>query len=292
LVAKAPLVTRHSLDEAKVRSREELWRAHVLVAEDNAVNQRVAVRMLEKLGYRADVAANGLEVLEALSRIPYAAILMDVQMPELGGYEATAEIRRREEGQDRHTPIIAMTANAMQGDREKSLEAGMDDHVPKPVKAGELEEVLERWVSAKNEPSEEAEEEATVSAKGDGPIGVEPEEGILDRSVLTSLRELQEEGEPDLLSELIELFLADVPPKLVVLRDAAEAGDVHSVERIAHTLKGSCGNMGAVEMEELCKQLQEMGRSEDPTATLARVSRLEAAFERVRAVFEEELSTN
>jgi CheY-like chemotaxis protein len=131
----------------------------VLVAEDNQINQKVAVKMLERLGYRADVAADGLEAIEALSNISYAAVLMDVQMPEMGGYEATAEIRRREEGQGRRTPIIAMTANAMQGDREKALSAGMDGYVPKPVKLEDLEATLKRWVSGEREPEER---EATV----------------------------------------------------------------------------------------------------------------------------------
>ena len=136
------LVTRHNIREAKSRSRER-----VLVAEDHPVNQKVALKMLERLGYRVDVVGDGRQALEALARVPYAAVLMDVQMPEMDGYAATKEIRQREEdAQGRHTPIIAMTANAMQGDREKALKAEMDDYVSKPVSSEKLEAVLECWV--------------------------------------------------------------------------------------------------------------------------------------------------
>jgi PAS domain S-box-containing protein len=278
-----PIVTTQSIERARAHARERRRRAHVLVAEDNTVNQKVAVRMLERLGYQADAVANGFEALEALSRVRYAAVLMDVQMPEMDGYEATAEIRRLEEGEGRHTPIIAMTANAMQGDREQALGAGMDDYIPKPVKADELEAVLDRWVSKSDE--------ATVLDPGEGSGTREHSaEDPLDRSVLAGLRELQVEGEPNILNELMDLFLTDVPPQLVALREAAEASDAHAVERIAHTLMGSCGNMGAVRMGAICAELEEIGRTEDLAAAPVRISRLEEEFGRVRVVFEKELS--
>jgi CheY-like chemotaxis protein len=256
------------------------------VVEDNAVNQRVAVKMLERLGYRADVAANGIEAVEALSRIPYAAVLMDVQMPEMDGLEATAEIRRRE-GAERRTPIIAMTASAMHDDRDRALEAGMDDFVSKPVKPEDLSTVLERWVIG----AEDA--EAGGAEPGGVSDGNAPDGPAIDRSVLAGLEELrdtQEEGEPDALHELIELFLADVSSQMGALREAVGAGDALSMERIAHSLKGSCANMGAVGMQGMCAELEEMGRSGELAGAPGLIDRLEEEFGRVSAVFEEELS--
>ena len=274
------LLTRHSLRERGAT------RARILLAEDNPVNQKVAARMLEKLGYRADVAANGREALEALSLVRYEAVLMDVQMPEMDGYATTAEIRRREAASGRRTPIIAMTANAMQGDREKALEAGMDDYVAKPVVLETLESALGRWVVGADEAS------ANVSEAGYGFGEVDPEKPALDRSVLAGLRDLQEEGEPDVLHELIGLFLADVPPQLVVLREAVEVSDARSVERIAHTLKGSCGSMGTTRMAAIGAELMDAARSEDLTAAPRLLFALEEEFGRVRAALEGRVSTN
>jgi CheY-like chemotaxis protein len=136
------LVTRHSLREAEGRSR-----GRMLVVEDNVVNQKVAVRLLENLGYKADVAANGLEAIDALRRLPYDVVLMDCQMPELDGFEATRRIRDLERSGEvsRHTPIIALTANAMQEDRERCLQAGMDDYISKPVTVDQLIRTLAPW---------------------------------------------------------------------------------------------------------------------------------------------------
>lgn len=138
--AASPLITRHTLTETHATTVPRL-----LLAEDNPVNQKVACKMLEKLGYRVDVAGNGQEAVAAHERAPYPLIFMDCQMPELDGFEATALIRKME-GKSAHTPIVAMTANAMQGDRERCLAAGMDDYVAKPIRPKELQTVLETWL--------------------------------------------------------------------------------------------------------------------------------------------------
>jgi HPt (histidine-containing phosphotransfer) domain-containing protein len=174
----------------------------------------------------------------------------------------------------------------MQGDREEALEAGMDDYISKPVKLEELEAVLKRWV-----PAERVPEEATGSAAGDGSASREnSEEDPLDRTVLEGLRELQNEGEPDILEELIELFLADVPSQLVTLREALEVGHAYSVERIAHTLKGSSGNMGATRMTAICSELEEVGASSDLSRAPELLEQLKEEFGRVRVALEAKIA--
>jgi CheY-like chemotaxis protein len=134
------IVTQYSIRETKK------LRIRILVAEDNPINQSVALHMLEKAGYRADAVANGKEAVDALEKIPYDLVLMDVQMPEMDGFEATGFIRAKEKNTTTHIPIIAMTAYAMEGDQERCLEAGMDDYVPKPIRPKQLFEVLDRWI--------------------------------------------------------------------------------------------------------------------------------------------------
>ena len=235
---------------------------HVLLAEDYPINQMVATRMLERSGYRVDAVNNGREAVEALSNIPYAAVLMDVQMPEMDGYEATAEIRRRE-GSARHTPVIAMTADAMQGDREKALAAGMDDYIAKPVRHEELEAVLGRWI-----PKPEQE-----------PLA-------LDLSVLESRRGPQEDGEPDKLARIVGLFIDDVPLRLEELRLAVERGDAQKVEETAHMLKGGSGYMGAVHMAEICGEIQALGSSGELSHAPELLDTLETEFNRIRPALE------
>ena len=237
--------------------------------------------MLEKLGYRVDVVGDGRQALEALlEHGPYSAVLMDVQMPEMDGYAATKEIRQREKSaQGPHTPIIAMTANALQGDREKALEAGMDDYVSKPVSSEKLEAVLERWV-----PEEGVKVPALANGNG---LPVSEETGpSLDAVVVESLRDL---GGDEMLSELTQLFLDDADSNLAALKEAIEKRDATSVERVAHKLKGSSGDMGATWMAESCGQLQDAGASGDLTVAPALLERLEEEFEHVRSALKAEV---
>ena len=258
-------------------------RGHVLLAEDYPVNQVVAIRMLERSGYRVDAVNNGREAVDALSRTSYGAVLMDVQMPEMDGYEATAEIRRREES-GRHTPIIAMTADAMEGDREKALAAGMDDYLAKPVQREELDAVLERWIPNpdQNPPAQ----------NNDGTTGTSEDEPALDLSVLESRRGIQRDGEPDKLARIVGLFIDDVPLRLDELRQAVERGEAQKVEETAHMLKGGSGYMGAVQMAKICAGVQELGASGELSRVPELLDDLEAEFERVRPDLEAAVTAN
>ena len=238
---RAPhLVTRHTLRELR-----PLAGARVLVAEDNEVNQKVAVRILEKLGYRVEVADDGREALEACARAAYDAVLMDGQMPGMDGYEATRRIREREAG-GRRLPIIAMTASAMKGDREKCLEAGMDDYVSKPVTPEALEAVLRRWVRPPAAPA--ARESPEAPAAG----------GLLDETIVSSLMSVDDDG--SLMDEVVATFLKIAPVRLGAIRKAAK-GDPAQLERAAHSFLGSCGNLGCRAMADLCARLEVLGRS-------------------------------
>ena len=284
--AAAPLVTRHSLEEARARAR-----TRILVVEDNAVNQTLAVRLLEKRSLRADVAANGLEALQALARLPYDLVLMDCQMPEMDGFEATREIRRREaaggeirrrEGQAGRTPIIAMTANAMRGDRERCLAAGMDEYLPKPVAAEALDRVLARWLPP-----------ATADADG-SPPGGPPTRGEPGTSqpacpnLQAAIPALDREealarmgGDAELLRETAGIFLEEVPGLLAGIRSAIARADGQTLHRAAHTLKGSVSLFGAAAVAARALALERMGREEDFTHAAGACAALEDELARL-----------
>jgi PAS domain S-box-containing protein len=263
----ADLITRHTLAEASAASRGRL-----LVVDDNPVNQRVALRMLQKMGHRVDVANNGLEALQAISVADYDAVLMDCQMPEMDGFEATAELRRRE-GTQRHTPVIAVTAGAMMGDEEKCLAAGMDAYVSKPVKAETLGAMVERWTKGKQAP------------RADDPPG-QVDTNLLDQGLLAGLLELG----ADEFESLTELFLADGADRLSGLREAVVAGDAARIEKLAHSLKGSSATFGASSLAERCRELQELAYSRDLTGAAILVDSIAGEFARASAALLHELA--
>ena len=254
----APLVTQYTLRAASGASR-----AHLLVVDDNPVNQRVAVKMLENMGHRVDVAGNGIEAVEAVSRVAYAAVLMDCQMPQMDGFEATMEIRRLEPA-GRHIPIIAMTAGAMAGDKEKCLAAGMDAYLSKPVKAEALADLLALWIPSPGSADQ-------VDTEGD------PQLAILDERTLEQLREL---GTAE-FEDLVRLFLKDGAARVAAMYEAASKADTHAIAELAHSLKGSGATLGAVALAEGCAQLQAVASSEDLAAANRLVDAVGAEFERV-----------
>lgn len=236
----------------------------ILVAEDHPVNQKLALQILKKMGYRADVAGNGHEVLQALERQPYDVVLMDVQMPEMDGLEATRRICQQWP-RDRRPRIIAMTANAMQGDREECLAVGMDDYLSKPMQIHDLKAALERAGQRMAFPGE--------SPSGPGPV---------DWAVLEGLRSLQEAGEPDFVQEMIGLYLTETPLLLAALREAILQGDTNRLKQTAHTLKGNSKSLGAPQVARLSLDLEQMGRSQSIDGAETVLAELEREFERTR----------
>ena len=246
-------------------------RLRLLVAEDNVVNQRVALLMLDRLGYRADVAANGLEALEAVARTPYDVVLMDVQMPELDGLGAT-ERMRAELPPERQPWIIAMTASALAEDRERCLAAGMDDFLSKPVGREELAAALVR--AARAAPVAGTEPVEPVPAL-DGPPVVDP-------SVLGTLAERLGPRAPAFLASLLATWETETATRLAALGEAVEAGDAEGVSRAAHALKGSSGSMGALRLAAVCAEV-EAGAVAGGHELAAAQQRLTAEVEQARA---------
>jgi len=233
----------------------------ILLAEDNAVNQTVAMRMLQKHRHEVVVAGNGKEVLELL-RDPkrhFDLILMDIQMPEMDGFAATAAIRDSEKGTGRHIPIVAMTAHAMKGDRERCLAAGMDSYISKPIRTTELSRLLDGFTGRGGilaPPSETP------------PIGAE----IPDMKIALENFD-HDEG---LLAEVIGLYLRDSPAMLAALRVSIERQEPNEVERAAHRFKGAISNFAAPEVNRVAQQLEMMGQQGDLSGTREALSRLES----------------
>ncbi len=246
--------------------REVRTAARVLVVEDDPINQQVIAAMVAHLGYRPEIAGGGSRALEMLASGNYGAVLMDCMMPEMDGYETAAAIRSRELNGSR-IPIIALTANAQRGARSRSMDAGMDDHLTKPVEQQVLARVLSRWIDgprgnggagppnlgdrsggrAPNGANGEAPE-----SSGSGVLGGAP----IDRTVLSRLRALGGGERPDLLAGLVDLFVERAPGKVAAMRDAITVGALQSASEAAHSLKSSSAMIGATNLASLCSEME------------------------------------
>jgi CheY-like chemotaxis protein len=240
-------------------------RLRILLAEDNAVNQTLAIRMLEKCGHDVQVVSTGKEALAALDQQPFDLVLMDVQMPDLDGLETSAVIRARERGTGRHLPIIAMTAHAMQGDQERCLAAGMDAYITKPMQSMDLYTAID---------SIPLDSRAHDQATREPPIDLN-----------AALRTV--EGDEGLLIELVDTFRQDYPTHLAALRDACTRNHASQLERSAHSLKGALLAVGATTASTLAAELETMGRDSHLHGAMPRIVELESELARIVAFFAE-----
>ncbi len=269
------LITRHTLAEQSSRPR-------ILVAEDNVVNQKLAVRMLDRLGYQPDVVSNGQEAVTAFERESYAAIVMDCQMPTMDGYEATRLIREQEEKPDAsrtraHIPIIALTANALPGDRERCKAAGMDDYLTKPVKTDDLGLILQRWVPVK-------------AAADVAPPPPPRDMSMTDARVFDASAMLANiGGDAELFDQLIRLFLDRHRAMMKEIESAIGQADAAALERAAHSLKGTAGNLCAPDVVLLASQLEASGRLGTLTEAPSLLVRLDRTVNELVAVLSRQI---
>ncbi|WP_414388825.1 GAF domain-containing protein [Synechococcus sp. R6-6] len=233
----------------------------ILLAEDNPVNQKVALRQLESLGYKADVVANGQEVLDLLQKVSYDLILMDCQMPVMDGYEATRRLRQQERRSGHRTVVIAITANAMQEDRERCLQAGMDDYLSKPVLKEDLERVLNHWSqviaqSAAGSSNGSASEAASPSSPG---RDRDPSSPTLPYPIDSAYLDQVSGGDRGFQRELLQVFIQDCEDQLPQLRQAIAGCNAEGMRRIAHRLKGASSNVGANAFCQVVRELEHLG---------------------------------
>lgn len=260
-------------------------RTRILMVEDNLVNQQVALRMIERMGYKADTAVNGREALERLAAAAYDIVLMDCQMPEMDGYTATREIRRRE-GATRHTTIIGVTAHALAGDREDCLKAGMDDYLAKPVTPQDMVETLDRWVLSLDQAnSHDAAAADSANDLLDGPIAAAAAINALptiDGQALERLHKFEQPGHEGFVAKLIAVFLTDLTGRLEELRAGMAAGEAGRINHSAHALKGAGGELGASKLRELCERLEALTENGFANGVEGLIHAIEGEADRVR----------
>jgi len=249
----AVMVMEHPASSGAARHGNESRKTRpirILVAEDNAINQEVCVRMLQKAGFEASVVENGEEAVHALSNEAFDLVFMDCQMPVMDGYEATGQIRKREQG-GKHAVIVAMTANALQGDREKCLAAGMDDYISKPVKQEVLRKTLQKWVATILQFAG-GDEGGETPLAGDG----ESSDAILDRSRFEELASIGSSTQPPLVERIVNRYVEDAPVRVEKLREALREKDFNSLGFAAHKLRGSSAQLGVLAVTKICQQLE------------------------------------
>jgi PAS domain S-box-containing protein len=260
-------------------SSDHSHQLRILIAEDNIVNQKVALNLLERIGYSAEAVENGRLAVEAIEKKEYDIVFMDCQMPQLDGYAATGEIRKRQ-GTARHTWIVAMTAHSLEGDREKCLRAGMDDYVSKPVKPENVKAAIERYLM-KHGP-------ISIAPDPTAQTEIDPAE-FIDPAVLDGFRQFDTDDGPSLLTQLIEVFLENTPVLLRELRLTHAKGAKADLQRVAHTLKGSCSNFGAHRLQAACLRLEQLAESGSLEGAEILLQEIERTFEGVRQALEREL---
>ena len=254
-------VSDQTIDSTRIDQEKQVFNIHVLVAEDNLTNQNVAAAMLRIFGCRVDLASNGREAVEAVSKETYDLVFMDCQMPVLDGYQATAAIRQfeKEKGVGKNIPIIALTANALEGDREKCLTAGMDDYLSKPFFKSQILAVLTSWFPAGVNGDNVSSSEGLAGIKSANEQRNDSES--IDRSMLLAIQELQIEGEPSIVDKVVKVYLESSAVLISQLRKSLDASDLEALQRNAHSLKSSSANVGAAKLSEMGKTLEEKCRS-------------------------------
>ncbi|MEW5756722.1 MAG: ATP-binding protein [Pseudomonadota bacterium] len=258
----------------------------VLVAEDNPINQKLVLSILEKTPCHVTVANDGREAVELYQKKHFDLVLMDCQMPELDGYSATEEIRRMEKaGQRAPVPIIALTANAVAGDREKCLACGMTDYVSKPFTQHELFSAMGKWLRMPPAPQKPIAAEA-VPTPDSAPAA---QSGLLDPVALQRIRSLDESGGAALLRKIIGIFLDSSPQLVQAIKTAAETLDANALRAAAHSLKSNAANLGALRLAEICKELEHLGRNNTPAAAAPLASGLEQEYSAVCAALKNTL---
>lgn len=266
-------------------------RGHVLLVEDNAVNQELAFAMLKMLGCSVDVADNGRRALELIDQHQYDVVLMDCQMPEVDGFEATAAIRRGEMGRGRHrNVIVALTANAVEGDREHCLAAGMDDYLSKPFSLEQLRATLVPWLQKSGEQATQQTASSPPPAAAAAESGALPAAAVINQSMLNAIRALQQPGAPSMVRKIITMYLETSPALLQELIKGIESGEFERVRKVAHTLKSSSANVGATDLAALCKDLEQAARNAVPDVAQALSSKVVQEYLRVADELRDEIN--